>query len=351
MSHNILITGGSGYLGGTLLARWESANLPPYGKLYALVRSDQQAEAVKQYDAEPLLCNLHDHEKLSKSIIDNEISIIFFLVDSYSDQHQPPMIQALGEVKAKTGKEVHFVHTAGAKHFSCHAGLSTDEPLLDTDPELYDILKTAVSPHDYFTQTIKTNITVIDTSEKYNVRSYIFAPCIVYGQGEGFGNQTSIQDVAIVKAAKKVRRVYKVDTDNPTWPVCHVVDNTNLYLQMLRNMLLGHDIGYNKHGFYLASSGSVAWNELYRAIATALAKRNVLDDDTVEQADDAALAKMGEALGVPPSLVPVMLGGKCTFTPVHGDQIRWKAQYRPEHILETADEEVELILRSLEHGE
>lgn len=56
---------------------------------------------------------------------------------------------------------------------------------------------------------------MIDTSEKYGVRGYIFVPCIVYGQGEGFGNQTSIQDVAIVKAAKKVRRVYKVDTDNP----------------------------------------------------------------------------------------------------------------------------------------
>jgi thioester reductase-like protein len=39
MSHNILLTGGSGYLGGTLLARWNEAQLPSYGKLFALVRS------------------------------------------------------------------------------------------------------------------------------------------------------------------------------------------------------------------------------------------------------------------------------------------------------------------------
>lgn len=158
----------------------------------------------------------------------------------------------------------------------------------------------------------------------------------MYGRGEGFGNQISIQNVAIVKAALKARRVYKVDTDNPvrifsklggnaiyvcyetfdadetpqTWPVCHVIDNTNLYLQMLRNMLLGHDIGYNKQGFYLAASGSVRWNDLYASMAVALAKRNLVDDAAVVQADDAALATMGEALGVPPSFVGVMLGGK-----------------------------------------
>jgi hypothetical protein len=36
------------------------------------------------------------------------------------------------------------------------------------------------------------------------------------------------------------------------------------------------------------------------------------------------------------------------FTAVNGNQIGWKAQYPPEHILETADEEVELILGSLD---
>lgn len=47
MSHNILITGASGYLGGTILARWERAKLPPYQTLYALVRTKEQGEAVK----------------------------------------------------------------------------------------------------------------------------------------------------------------------------------------------------------------------------------------------------------------------------------------------------------------
>ncbi len=38
---------------------------------------------------------------------------------------------------------------------------------------------------------------------------------------------------------------------------------------------------------------------------------------------------------------------RCTFTAKRGGQIGWKPQYTPEHILETADEEVELILANL----
>lgn len=35
------------------------------------------------------------------------------------------------------------------------------------------------------------------------------------GEGEGFGNKISIQTVAIVKAAKAVGKVYKVDDGKP----------------------------------------------------------------------------------------------------------------------------------------
>ena len=63
------------------------------------------------------------------------------------------------------------------------------------------------------------NITVIETAEKYGVRSYIFVPCIVYGEGKGFGNKISIQTVAVVTAAKGSGTVYDV---NPEDRVCAI---------------------------------------------------------------------------------------------------------------------------------
>ncbi|KAL4735262.1 hypothetical protein BDV11DRAFT_196396 [Aspergillus similis] len=267
MAHNILFTGASGYLGGTVLARWKEANLPPYSHLFALVRSKEQGEKVKQYGAEPLVADLDNTEDIAAKIVDLNITVIFFLIDAYTAKHQPNMIQALGRVKAKTGQDVHFLHTTGAKQFSRHAGMPTDKPLLDTNPELYDLQKKAKGPHDFLNESVKTNVVVTDNAERHGVRSYIFAPCLVYGRGEGFGNKTSIQDVSIVQAAQGAERVYAVDNDNPTWPVCHIGDTATLYLQILRKILAGEDIGYGKNAYYLASSGPIYWNEVYSAFA------------------------------------------------------------------------------------
>lgn len=57
------------------------------------------------------------------------------------------------------------------------------------------------------------NTRVIDAGEKRGVSTYIYIPCIVYGKGSGFGNKISIQTVAIVRAAKALRRVCKVDQE------------------------------------------------------------------------------------------------------------------------------------------
>jgi nucleoside-diphosphate-sugar epimerase len=147
MSHNILITGASGYLGGTILARWERARLPPYQKLYALVRSEEQGEAVKKYGAKPIFFDIKDEASIRTAIIENQITVVYYLIDAMTSVSQIPMIKALAEVKKKIGKDVHFLHTSGAKIFSNHAGLPTDRPILDKDPELYGLQNNSVAKY------------------------------------------------------------------------------------------------------------------------------------------------------------------------------------------------------------
>jgi nucleoside-diphosphate-sugar epimerase len=311
MSRSILITGGSGYLGGSLLAQLKSANLPAYSRLYALVRTEAQAEAVRQYNAEPLTLDLSSPSSIQATVLDKQISVIFHLFDARDTTTTGPFIEALGKVKQQTGQDVHFLFTTGATLFSSHVAAPTDRPMPDTDPEWYSIQKSTVDkcPLDVLRPGVVANNTVIEAAEAHGVRSYIFAPCIVYGRGLGFGNIISIQTVAVVQAAKALRRVHKVDEGKPTWPVCHILDNTSLYIEMLRAILEGREIGHGKEGYYLAASGSVVWDDLYAAVGKAMKKQGAVDDESGAEADAEVLTKMGDALGCPKELVSMQIGG------------------------------------------
>jgi hypothetical protein len=82
-----------------------------------------------------------------------------------------------------------------------------------------------------------------------------------------------------------------------------------VYVKLLESILLGHGMGHGKNGYYLASSGSVAWRDIYVAMAKALAERKVVGSSEVQKADDVVLEKIGQALGCPKELVPVQIGG------------------------------------------
>ncbi|KAF4884616.1 hypothetical protein CGCFRS4_v012599 [Colletotrichum fructicola] len=321
--HNVLLTGASGYLGGSLVAGLKSSGLSGYDKIYALVRSDAQKEAVQQYGAEPLSVSLKDAKAVRDVVMQNKISVVFYLIDVFESTAQENLIKALGDLRQTTGQDVHFLHTSGAKIFSSDAGAPTDRELLDTDPNLYDIQKGQ-----------KASAKILQKAD---------------GKGAGFGNTVSIQTTDIVKAAIASGRVHSVTPNQPTWPVCHISDNTALYLQILRSILEGKNIGHGRNGYCLAASGSIAWDDIYAAMALGLKVRGIIEDETVAPVDDIALVKMAQGLNTDPSLVAMRVGGKCTLTAEHGGQIGWSPRFCPTHILEAADVEVEHILRYMDH--
>lgn len=140
----------------------------------------------------------------------------------------------------------------------------------------------------------------------------------------------------MVKAAKKVRAVYDVNPKDAVrtpdlhcsikeeghhndmletnilrqvWPVSHINDTTAVYVELLKSILSGKNPDYGKNGYYLASSGSVAWIDIYTAMAKSLAKHKVVNNEAIKKADDAALEMMGQALNCSKEQVAVQLGG------------------------------------------
>lgn len=117
MHQNILITGASGYLGGTILARWKDIDLGGYGKVFALVRKPEHARAVKSlYGAQPLTFSPTDEGEVVKAITEHEITVVVFLLDAYYLKGQVNFIKGLAATKQNTGQEVHFVYVSTSKH-------------------------------------------------------------------------------------------------------------------------------------------------------------------------------------------------------------------------------------------
>jgi hypothetical protein len=82
-------------------------------------------------------------------------------------------------------------------------------------------------------------------------------------------------------------------------------------------------------------------------VAKSLAKRRVIESAEVKKADDAALEQIAQALECPKEMVIVQIGGTCTLEADWGRRRGWKLEFKPEHIIEDADAEVELILKHL----
>jgi hypothetical protein len=147
MSRNILITGGSGYIGGSLLAELKQRpDLPTHGTIYALVRNEEQAEKVKtHYNATPLTLDLEDQSAITATLLEKQISVVLFLINAFNADAQIKFLEALAAVKDRHGLETHFLHTTGAKLFSSFTEYPTNRILSDAEEGLYEIQKAARS--------------------------------------------------------------------------------------------------------------------------------------------------------------------------------------------------------------
>ncbi|KAH0005498.1 NAD(P)-binding protein, partial [Aureobasidium melanogenum] len=333
-----------------------------YTNLFDRSWTKSQAQAVKQYGAQPLDFDSYNAEAVEEAVLKYQIDIVFLLHDATKPGARVNFIKALSSLKEKNGTEVHLLHTSGVKSISSHVNAPVDEPFFDLGQTIYKIQKHTNPGSSILSQVgvvlllpsrikltdqlVETNNTVTELSESLGVRSYVVMPCIVYGKGEGFGNQISIQTPAIVNAAKAAKKVYRVDSNRLVWPVCHVGDNANLYIQILRNILSDKEQNYGKKGYYLVSRGSVAWDDIYAHMAKTLYERGIVTDPQVKPADDAALERMAAGLGCGRDLVALQLGGKCMLTAEREKKIGWQPQYPAVHILDTLEEEVDLILRN-----
>ncbi|KIK66786.1 hypothetical protein GYMLUDRAFT_37908 [Collybiopsis luxurians FD-317 M1] len=345
----VLLTGASGYLGGSLLVHLlRKFNLESHNvSLYTLVRKPEQVVKVQELggNVTVLVGDVLDAEGMKKLIIDNSISIVIETVDARQFAVAQPCIEALAVVKDKLDVPVHFVHTSGAKMFSSHVGVDQSGFLNDDDGDVYNTMAGLDTRHPVMKKFVGLNNQIIDFAESKGVRAYIVAPPMVYGPGKGFGNKISIQNVALVRVARALGQLYQVDKTDTIWALMHIDDQTSLYATVLSGILT-LKAPYGKNGFYFSENGTFSWRQLSLAIVNYLRKRNGLDGvDSLPAANDEDLIATGQVLGCDVGMVPVSFAGNCLIRGNNARKLGWNPQHGVEHLMSSVDEEVAFIVK------
>lgn len=220
-SHKVIITGASGYIGGSVLSLIQSRQLVQADQIYAVVRKDEHEAEVRKCGANPLRIDIDDQTQVERALVDNEINIVihFASVLDWNPVHN--FLLALQKVNEATGKAVHLIHTSGARIFSSLSGLAPQKdgqgnyvPIYDDD-ELFERQQTQKAVQFPPLQSaVDLNVRLHTEGEELGVKTYIVAPPIVYGKGFGFGNDISKQTVGIIKLGTELKKVFQYSNDD-----------------------------------------------------------------------------------------------------------------------------------------
>jgi nucleoside-diphosphate-sugar epimerase len=223
----ILITGITGYIGGTVAKKLLEKNYSVTG----LVRNEADVKKLEQLGIECIVGSIHD-ETVLKAAVSNADAVIH-TADSADDAYAADSFIKLLEGSGKT-----FIFTSGSAIFGGKENGEKNDFVFTEDIPLNPRLEMA--------SRVLINQYVLQSAEK-NIRSIVIVPTMVYGTGLGL-KKDSIQLPALINYSKeKGFGVYFGKGEN-IWSNLHIEDLADMYILALEKAKPG--------SLYYAENGS-----------------------------------------------------------------------------------------------
>lgn len=223
----ILITGITGYIGGTIAKKLLEKNYSITG----LVRNEGDVKKLEQLGIESIIGSIHD-ETVLKAAVSNADAVIH-TADSADDAYAADSFIKLLEGSGKT-----FIFTSGSAIFGGKENGEKNDFVFTEDIPLNPRLEMA--------SRVLINQYVLQSAKK-NIRSIVIVPTMVYGTGLGL-KKDSIQIPALINFSKeKGFGVYFGKGEN-RWSNLHIEDLADMYILALEKAKPG--------SLYYAENGS-----------------------------------------------------------------------------------------------
>lgn len=238
---NVFITGAAGYIGGSVAARLLKEGYTVRG----LVRTQEQAERVKQLGIDPVIGTLED-----KDILTREAKQADAVINAASSDHLASVETMLNALEG-SGKA--FVHTSGSSVIGDDArGEWKSDKVFAEDTEVTIVPEKAARA--------ALDKLIIDAAQR-GVRSVILCNTMIYGTGLG-ASPNSVQIPPLVAQAQKSGIARYVGLGVNVWSNVHIADVVELYLLALKNAPAG--------SFYFVENGEASYADIVAAIAKRL---------------------------------------------------------------------------------
>lgn len=222
----VLITGITGYIGGTIAKKLLDRNYEVTG----LIRNEAHVQELESLGIKTIVGNIHNENLIKAAVAD--VEAVIHNADSADDAYAVDNL-----IKALEGTHKTFIFTSGSAIFGGKEnGKKSDFVYTEDFP---------LTPRLEMASRVLINNHVLQSVQK-KIRSIVIVPSMVYGEGLGI-KKDSIQIPALINfSQKKGHGVYFGEGEN-IWSNLHIEDLADLYVLALEKAKEG-SIYYAENG-------------------------------------------------------------------------------------------------------
>ena len=348
----VLITGATGFIGGTVLSNLLTSQRPSIQAVSysVLIRSPSQESYFQSKNINTILFkDLEDVDTIKQAATEHDV--VLNMATGFVTNAARALIEGLSERKRQhPDNNVFLIHTSGTSNLGDRPiSKSYIEPryqenraFLDTeDIQIY--LRTREAGEQYPQRT--TDIVAIDTGLAENVPTYILMPSSIWGKGTGHFNKRSVQVPSLCRAAITARFSAVIGDGAGLGDHVHVVDLAQVYENILDTLLTGKKerLPSGKGGIYFCETGQHTWRVVAEGIAKAGKAKGLLDTAEVKEVGLDEGAKLFAGGVLEPKWVELgyALNSRSKTTKAKG---LWEPKYSRQDFPNSFDDELEVAL-------